>query len=218
MTYIAEKIVKARKPHVCEACGSKIPAKSRYSRYVGINDGSAFTFHYHVECRVQEISVNRRAGTQDEEWMTLSDDIEGGGVEVLDGYDPIVAYRMLKWVKRGKDHVNNYRETYFIDRIADLQMIVNDMTRQRDEAWELARNYQAIAIPAANELIEKEGSATVGYREPETPMATQGGGVKMCRSCVHYKKMDEDEPCCFCWMINPESEQNHWTTGAESFL
>lgn len=130
MTYISEKTVKARKPHVCECCSGNIPAKTKYVRYAGVNDGSAFTLHYHVECRAQEVRVNRIAAGHGEEWMSLWEDIENGGIEVLTGYIPIVAFRMLSWVKRGDDRTRDLIETRFVERIADLQMEVADLKAQ----------------------------------------------------------------------------------------
>lgn len=130
MTYLVEKTVKARKPHVCECCNGAIPAKATYVRYAGLNDGSAFTYHYHVECRAQELRINRIAGTRDEEWVSLWEDIENGGIEVLGGYIPIVAFRMLARVKRGEDHMRDRHESRFVEMIADLQMEVADLKAQ----------------------------------------------------------------------------------------
>lgn len=41
---------KARKSHLCVACGTRIPAGEQYVQQTGFFDGSAYRNRYHAEC------------------------------------------------------------------------------------------------------------------------------------------------------------------------
>lgn len=50
-TLISETNQKARKQHVCQACGVRIPIGFDYIKSVSADGGTAFTDKWHPECR-----------------------------------------------------------------------------------------------------------------------------------------------------------------------
>lgn len=49
--YIDEKIVKARKEHICDYCTEKILSGTKYSDFVGKEDGRLYHFKSHLRCK-----------------------------------------------------------------------------------------------------------------------------------------------------------------------
>lgn len=95
MTFARETQHTARKPYCCEACGRRIEAGERYTRYAGMWDGEFATGAYHPDCRDWEIKLCRDAGLGADEWRSLHDHVAEDGLIVLDGAPQAVRARFV---------------------------------------------------------------------------------------------------------------------------
>jgi len=88
MSFVTEKIVRARRTHICEGCDQDIEPGTNYLRFTGVDD-RIYNLAYHQDCRAVECELNRVNDLWD--WMPLWMHIEGAGAELLNEIDPAVA-------------------------------------------------------------------------------------------------------------------------------
>ena len=97
MHVFEEKQVKARKPHRCSSCDRLVEAGETYTRWSGISpDFGHCSAAFHTDCRELECKLNRVSHYDNEDdWMSLRQHVEEGGIEVLDGAPESVRARFL---------------------------------------------------------------------------------------------------------------------------
>jgi hypothetical protein len=65
------QIKKTRKVHRCEACDRSIKVGSAAAYWAGISDGEFYTAHFHTDCRVAELALNRMLHGFYDDWISL---------------------------------------------------------------------------------------------------------------------------------------------------
>lgn len=89
-----EETRKARKPHRCDCCDQMIQPGEEYLYAAGHDtDGDFGEWHFHPDCRAWEVKLCRMNDLHADEWMTLAEHVDGGGIGVLDGAPEAVRAR-----------------------------------------------------------------------------------------------------------------------------
>jgi hypothetical protein len=82
----------ARKTHVCDECRCPIAIGHRYERFAGSQEGDFYSIAYHPECRAHALHINAD-NDYPEDWRSIREWIDEGGVEMLDDAPDIVRAR-----------------------------------------------------------------------------------------------------------------------------
>lgn len=76
MGFCNEKLVTARKRHLCDACLKPINPGEQYLRAAGVSNGDFWSGAYHPDCREWEIETNREAhGYFSDDWTPLHEHV-----------------------------------------------------------------------------------------------------------------------------------------------
>lgn len=93
MAFHCETTHTAAKVHRCDECPAPIAIGQRFVRWAGLTDGDFGTYKAHAECRAAVLALNKAAGTDWDEWMSL-DDMETEDRTWLREEHPVVAARL----------------------------------------------------------------------------------------------------------------------------
>lgn len=70
-TILSDKIITARKPHVCDECLNAINAGEKYHQQCNIYDGDFCVWKSHVDCRKIALELNK--DSYSDEWYPIHD-------------------------------------------------------------------------------------------------------------------------------------------------